>query len=77
MSRIRTRLRKLEAETCPRRPLRIVWSTTSDKDEWDRKTAEMIARGEASPSDEFLRIGWLPPLAEPGDRPDDEGQGRD
>jgi hypothetical protein len=53
------RLRKLEAETRGPRPVRIVWSNTSDPAEWDRRIAEMIASGRASPSDEFMRIGWM------------------
>jgi hypothetical protein len=65
MSRITTRLRKLEAATCPRRPLRIVWSRTSDPAEWDRRIAEMIASGEAEAGDEFMRIGWIPPAQPP------------
>jgi hypothetical protein len=69
MSRTRTRLRKLEAETCPRRPLRIVWSNTSDPAEWDQRIAAMIASGQASPDDEFMRIGWLPPFPGSADEP--------
>ena len=58
MSRgIDLRLRKLEAARSPR--VRMVWSNTSDAAEWDRKIAEMLAAGEASPNDEFMRIGWL------------------
>jgi hypothetical protein len=52
------------------RQARIVWSNTSDERKWDRKIAEMITSGEASPSDEFMRVGWMPPLA-----PDSEGCG--
>jgi hypothetical protein len=29
----------------------------------------MIARGEASPNDEFMCIGWLPPVAGSADEP--------
>jgi hypothetical protein len=39
----------------------MVWSDTSDPAEWDRRISELIASGEASPDDEFMRIGWLPP----------------
>jgi hypothetical protein len=31
---------------------------SSDPAEWDRRIAEMIASGEASPADEFV-IGWM------------------
>ncbi len=55
---IETRLTKLEA-AAPSRPTRIVWSDTSDPAEWDRLIAELIALGEAKPSDEFLRVGWM------------------
>ena len=75
MSRITTRLRKLEAATSGPRKVRIVWSNTSDEREWDQQIAEMIASGEASPSDEFMRIGWLPPVAP--DSPNDAGRRRD
>ena len=61
MSRIQQRLRKLEAARSGRPKVRIVWSNTSDEREWDQQIAEMIASGEASPSDEFMRVGWLPP----------------
>jgi hypothetical protein len=63
MSRTRSRLRKFEAAASGPRKGRIVWSNTSDEREWDQQIAEMIARGEANVSDEFMRIGWLPPLA--------------
>jgi hypothetical protein len=69
MSRTTTRLRRLEAAMRGPRQVRIVWSNTSDPAEWDRKTAEMIARGEASPNDEFMCIGWLPPVAGSADEP--------
>jgi hypothetical protein len=36
------RLRNLEAD-CSARPLHIVWSNTSDRDEWARKRGELIA----------------------------------
>jgi len=65
MSRITTRLRRLEAAMSGPRKVRIVWSSTSDEREWDQQIAEMIASGEASPSDEFLLIGWLPPQEPP------------
>ncbi len=54
---IETRLTKLEA-AAPSRPVRMVWSDTSDGAEWDRKIAELIADGQAKATDEFLRIGW-------------------
>ena len=75
MSRTRSRLRKLEAAASGPRKVRIVWSNTSDEREWDQRIAEMIARGTASPTDEFLRIGWLPPVAP--DSPNDAGRRRD
>jgi hypothetical protein len=56
------RLRKLEVANGPPR-VRMVWSNSSDADEWDRRIADMIASGKARPEDEFLRIGWLPPCA--------------
>jgi hypothetical protein len=62
MSRIRMRLRKLEAAAGEHRPVRIVWSKTSDPADWDRQIAEMVSSGRASPSDEFMRVGWLPCL---------------
>jgi hypothetical protein len=55
---IEQRLRKLEADTRTRR-VRIVWSDKSDPAEWDRRISEIIASGQASPSDEFMRIGWV------------------
>jgi hypothetical protein len=61
MRAIDQRLRKLEAEKSAERPLHIVWSNTSDPAEWGRLIAEMIASGRAKGSDEFLRIGWMPP----------------
>jgi hypothetical protein len=61
MSRTRSRLRKLEAATSGPRKVRIIWSNTSDEREWDQQIAEMIASGEARATDEFLRVGWLPP----------------
>ena len=64
------RLRKLEAAASGPRQVRIVWSNTSDEREWDRKIAEMIANGEAQATNEFMRVGWLSPLA-----PDSEGCG--
>ena len=60
MSRITTRLRRLEAATSGPRKVRIVWSNTSDEREWDQQIAEMIARGDANVSDEFMRVGWMP-----------------
>jgi len=65
MSRIRMRLRKLEVAAGEHRPVRIVWSNTSDSAEWDRQIAEMIDSGAASPNDEFMCIGWLPPQEPP------------
>ena len=64
MSRITTRLRKLEAAMSGPRQVRIVWSNTSDEREWDQQIAEMIASGEAQAADEFIRIGWMPPVVE-------------
>jgi hypothetical protein len=61
MRAIDQRLRKLEAEKSAERRLHIVWSNTSDPAEWGRLIAERIARGDASPDDEFMRIGWLLP----------------
>ena len=55
---IEQRLRKLEAHNRTR-PVRLVWSNTSDPAEWSRRIAEMIANGEASPDDEFVQIGWM------------------
>ena len=65
MNRIRARLRKLEAAAGEQRPVRIVWSNTSDEHEWDHQIAEMIASGEAQATDEFMRVGWLAPLEPP------------
>ena len=74
MSRITTRLRKLEAATSGPRRVRIVWSNTSDKREWDQQIAAMIASGRASPSDEFMRVGWLlPAQVSPAERPAGDG----
>jgi hypothetical protein len=72
MSRITTRLRRLEAATSGPRQVRIAWSNTSDERQWDQQIAEMIASGEARATDEFLRIGWLPPVAP--DSPNDAGR---
>jgi hypothetical protein len=55
---IEQRLRTLEADTSTR-PVRMVWSDTSDPAEWDRRISEMIASGEAGPDDEFVQIGWM------------------
>ena len=66
MSRTTTRLRRLEAASSGPQKVRIVWSTTSDEREWDQQIAEMIASGEASPSDAFMRVGWLPPQKSAG-----------
>ena len=55
--------------------MRIVWSNTSDERDWNQQIAEMIARGEAQATDEFIRIGWLPPLAP--DSHNDAGRRRD
>ena len=65
MSRTTTRLRRLEAATSRPRQVRIVWSNTSDEREWDQQIAEMIASGEAQDTDEFMRVGWLPPQEPP------------
>ena len=75
MSRITTRLRKLEAAASGPRQVRFVWSNTSDEREWDQQIAEMIASGEAQATDEFIRIGWMPPLAP--DSPNDADRRRD
>jgi hypothetical protein len=56
------RLRNLEAEHSAR-PLHIIWSITSDREEWQRKRAELIASGRADPGDKFLCIGWRRPDA--------------
>ena len=64
MSRITTRLRRLEAATSGPRKVRIVWSNTSDEREWDQQIAEMIDNGRARAGDEFLRIGWKLPLVD-------------
>jgi hypothetical protein len=62
-SKIEQRLRKLEVAASGPPLVRVVWSDTSDAHDWDRQIADMIASGEASPSDEFMRVGWMPPLA--------------
>jgi hypothetical protein len=59
---IETRLRKLEANA-PGRPVRCVWSTTSDPAEWDRKIAALITSGQANADDEFLT--WMNDQAVP------------
>jgi hypothetical protein len=56
---IDTRLRKLEANA-PAKRMRYVFSMTSDRAEWDREIAAMIASGRAAPGDEFVRFGWVP-----------------
>jgi hypothetical protein len=58
--RIEQRLRKLELGTTVPRRLRIVFSATSDEADWDSQIAAMIRKGQASPEDEFMRIGWMP-----------------
>jgi hypothetical protein len=63
MSRTRSRLRKLEAAASGPRKVRIVWSNTSDKREWNQQIAEMIDSGRARADDTFMRVGWLPPVA--------------
>ncbi len=75
MRRMTTRLRKLEAATSGPRQVRFVWSNTSDEREWDQQIAEMIASGEAQATDEFMRIGWMPPLAP--DSPNNADRRRD
>jgi hypothetical protein len=72
MSRIQQRLRKLEAARSGSRKVRIVWSNTSDPAEWDQQIARMITRGEARATDEFIRVGWMPPVAP--DSPNDAGR---
>jgi hypothetical protein len=44
------RLRGLEAKATAR-PVHIIWSDTSDRTEWDRKKADLIASGKASDGD--------------------------
>ena len=58
--RIDQRLRKLETANDGPQQLRIVFSTTSDRADWDRQIAEMISSGQASAADEFMRVGWMP-----------------
>jgi hypothetical protein len=60
------RLRKLEADARTR-PVRMVWSDTSDPVEWDRRISEMVATGQARTTDEFMRIGWIAPIKRRGD----------
>jgi hypothetical protein len=67
---IEQRLRKLEVATSGPPKLWIVWSNTSDPAEWDERIAEMLASGRASPSDEFMRIGWVYPELSDGPCPD-------
>jgi hypothetical protein len=38
--------------------LHIVWSNTSDRAEWQRKRAELIASGKADPGDDFMYVRW-------------------
>jgi len=52
------RLRKLEANA-PSKPVRLVFSSTSDEAEWERAIAALIASGRASRDDRFVRIGWI------------------
>ena len=72
MSAVATRLRKLEAkrpsglcalsdEEGTARPVHIIWSDTSDRTEWDRKKADLIASARASDRDKFLLVGWRNP----------------
>jgi hypothetical protein len=51
------RVRNLEAEHSAR-PLHIIWSNTSDRAEWKRKRAELIASGKADPGDDFMYVRW-------------------
>jgi hypothetical protein len=53
------RLRGLEAKATAR-PVHIIWSDTSDRTEWDRKKADLIASAKASDGDKFLLVGWQP-----------------
>ena len=53
------RLRALEAKGTAR-PVHIIWSDTSDRTEWDRKKADLIASAKASDRDKFLLVGWQP-----------------
>jgi hypothetical protein len=57
---LNARLRNLEARRSPR-PLHVIWSSTSDPEEWQCNRAELIASGKADPGDEFLCFGWRPP----------------
>jgi hypothetical protein len=57
------RLRNLEAEHFAR-PLHIIWSNTSDRADWNRKRAELIASGKADAGDDFLCVGWRPATSE-------------
>jgi hypothetical protein len=54
------RLRGLEAKGTAR-PVHIIWSDTSDRAEWERKKADLIASGKASDGDKFLLVGWRNP----------------
>jgi len=54
------RLRGLEAKGTAR-PVHIIWSETSDRAEWERKKADLIASAKASDRDNFLLVGWRNP----------------
>jgi hypothetical protein len=56
---IEQRLRKLEAANDGPQRLHLVFSATSDPADWDSQIADMISSGQASPDDEFMRIGWM------------------
>jgi len=55
-----SRLRGLEAKETVRR-VHIIWSDTSDRAEWERKKADLLARGQAEDRDKFLLVGWREP----------------
>ena len=56
---VESRLRKLEANA-PAKRVRYVFSMTSDPMEREREIAALIERGEASPADQCVRVGWGP-----------------
>jgi hypothetical protein len=57
--RIEHRLRKLELGSTEPRPLRFVFSASSDDVDWNSQIADMISSGQASADDEFVGIGWV------------------
>jgi len=56
---IEGRLRRLEADA-PAKRVRYVFSAVCDPTEWEREIAAMIASGQASADDDFVRFGWMP-----------------